>query len=108
MKLAMTKEERNECYNQMLASVPGAIRKGAANPYTSMNGNMYSILAKGEFVGLRLPEAEREKFLHQYKTTLVEQYGIVQKEYVVVPDSLLKKTAEVKSWFAISYKYVSS
>jgi hypothetical protein len=104
----MTKEERDKCYDRMIASVPGAIRKGATNPYTSMNGNMYSILAKGEFVGLRLPDAEREKFIRQYKTKLVEQYGVIQKEYVVVPDTLLKKTDDLKAWFAISYAYVSS
>ena len=45
--------------------------------------------------------------MDKYKTTLVEQYGIVQKEYVMVPDSLLKKTNELKQYFDISYKYVS-
>jgi hypothetical protein len=57
---------------------------------------------------LRLPEEERIKFIEKYKTKLVEQYGIIQKEYVAVPDSLLKKTSELKRYFDISYKYVSS
>jgi len=87
----MSREEKDELYSKMVASHPDAIRKGDTIPYTSLNGNMYSFLAKGDFVGLRLPEAERIKFLEKYKTTLVEQYGVVQKEYVVVPDSLLKK-----------------
>jgi hypothetical protein len=38
---------------------------------------------------------------------LCEAYGIVQKEYVAVPDTLLKKTAELKPWFEISYRYAS-
>jgi hypothetical protein len=57
---------------------------------------------------LRLPAAERESFLARYKTTLSEQYGHVQPEYVVVPDSLLAKTPELKRYFDISYTYVSS
>ena len=38
----------------------------------------------------------------------MEQYGIVQKEYAVVPDSLLKKTAELKPYFDKSYEYADS
>ena len=30
------------------------------------------------------------------------------KEYVVVPGDLLKRTQELKTYFDISYKYVSS
>ena len=44
----------------------------------------------------------------KYKSKLVEQYGIVQKEYVEVPDDLLLKTSELKKYFDISYEYVAS
>jgi hypothetical protein len=33
---------------------------------------------------------------------------MVMKEYAVVPDALLPKTAELRKYFEISYKYVSS
>jgi hypothetical protein len=69
---------------------------------------MYSYLTKDDYVALKLPEEERIKFLEKYKTTLVQQYGIVQKEYVVVPASLLEKTSELKKYFAISYAYTST
>ena len=69
---------------------------------------MYSFLSKEDFVALRLPADERVKFLDKYKTKLVEQYGIVQMEYVVVPDSLLKNTEELKPYFGISFNYVST
>jgi hypothetical protein len=107
-KSTYSREEKEKLYTLMVASQPGAVQKGDTVPYTSVNGNMYSFLAKGDFVGLRLPEEEKTKFLDKYKTTLVEQYGIVQKEYVVVPDSLLKKTSELKPYFAMSFKYTSS
>jgi len=69
---------------------------------------MFSLFTKENRLTLRLPAGERESFLARYKTTLSEQYGYVQPEYVVVPDSLLTKTAELKRYFDISYTYVSS
>ena len=59
-------------------------------------------------VALKLPKEEIEVFLKKYKTTLVTSYGIVQKDYVAVPDSLLKKTDELKEYFDISYEYTAS
>ena len=56
-------------------------------------------------LALRLPADEREKFLKKYKTTLFESYGIVQKEYVTVPDALLKNGRELRKYFALSYRY---
>jgi hypothetical protein len=102
-----TREESEALYRRMVASHADAVLKGATIPYTSLNGHMYSFLSKNGLVALRLPEGERISFITKYKTTLVEQYGIVQKEYVVVPDRLLKKTNELKRYFAISYAYVN-
>jgi hypothetical protein len=59
-------------------------------------------------LALRLPEPEREAFLKKYKTKLCEQYGTVMKEYVEVPNALLKKTQELRKFFDLSYTYVSS
>jgi hypothetical protein len=104
----ISREEKVELYNKLVALHPDAVRKGATIPYTSLNGHMYSFITKEDVVALRLPADERIKFLDKYKTKLVEQYGIVQKEYVVVPDSLLEKTNELKLYFDISYKYISA
>jgi len=93
-------------YDKLIATVPGAERKGASVPYTSINGHMSSYLSKTGTLSLRLPEEAREPFLKKYKTTLCTQYGIVQKEYVEVPDALLKKTAELRDYFVLSVAYV--
>ena len=77
-------------------------------PYTSLNGHMFSLLTKEGWLALRLPTAEREAFLQKYKTKLCEQYGAVMKEYVEVPDSLLKKTEELRKFFDLSFAYVST
>ncbi len=104
----MSRTEKEKLYSKLVATHSAAELKGDTIPYTSLNGHMYSMLTKGDEVAIKLPEEERIKFIAKYKTKLLEQYGIVQKEYVVVPDELLSKTAELKPYFGISYKYVSS
>jgi hypothetical protein len=106
-KSNISREEKIELYNRMVASHPDAILKGDTVPYTSLNGHMYSFLSKGDEVTLKLPADERVKFIEKYKTRLAENYGIVQKEYVVVPDTLLQNTDELKHYFEISYQYTS-
>ncbi len=107
MPKPITPEQRKALYTKLVESHGKAELKGATIPYTSLNGNMYSYVSKDGFVALRLGPAEREEFIKKYKTTLALSYGIIQKEYVTVPDSLLQKTAELKPWFEASYKYAS-
>jgi hypothetical protein len=104
----ISREKKVELYNKLVALYPDAVLKGDTIPYTALNGHMYSFLSKGDEVTLKLPEDERVKFIEKYKTKLAENYGIVQKEYVVVPDSLLEKTDELLLYFNISYKYTST
>jgi hypothetical protein len=95
-----------ELYEKLVATIPKLERKGDTVPFTSLNGHMFSYLGKTGELALRLPEAGREAFLKKYKTTLCELYGVVQKEYVMVPESLLRKTKELKPYFDASYAYV--
>lgn len=69
---------------------------------------MFGQLLPNGRLSLRLPDAEREAFIKRYKTKLVEQYGVVMKEYVEVPDKLLLNIAELKKYFDISFAYASS
>jgi TfoX/Sxy family transcriptional regulator of competence genes len=91
-------------YDQLIATIPAIERKGAANPYTSLNGNMFTLLYQSR-LAIRLPEDAREAFLKKYKTNLFEAYGAVMAEYVAVPDALLKNTKELKKYLAVSYEY---
>jgi hypothetical protein len=93
-------------YEKVVSQLPGVEQKGDTMPYTSVNGHMFSVLHKDGSVALRLPQDEREKFLKQYKTTLASQYGVVQPEYVIVPDALLAKTSELRRFFEVSLAYV--
>ena len=93
---------------KVIATNPKIELKGATVPYTSHNGHMFSNFNPDGTLGLRLPPEEIDAFLKKYKTTLVSAYGIIRKEYVVVPDKLLKNTKELKTYFDMSFKYVNS
>ncbi len=109
----MDHEEAKARYAELVATIDEAQLKGAKMPYTSMNGNMYSLtlvlrscVYLGENgVGLRLPADIREEFLARYQTTLYQANGIVQKEYVTVPAELLVKNDEIAPYFRVSFDY---
>jgi hypothetical protein len=98
--------EKQALYDKLLAIHPKIERKGAGNPYTSLNGHMFTYLNPSGALALRLPKREREQFLKKHKTTLFEAYGSVMKEYVTVPDSLLKNTKTLRKYLELSYAYV--
>ncbi len=101
-------QQKLELYEKLVATNPDVELKGATVPYTSLNGHMFSYLSKEGKLALRLPTEEREAFLKKYKARLCDAYGVVQKEYVEVPDALLQRTQELGKFFDISYKYVAS
>jgi len=100
--------DKIELYAKLVATNPNVDLKGATVPYTSLIGHMFSYLSKEGKLALRLPEGERESFLKKYKAGLCKAYGVVQPEYVEVPESLLGATKELKKYFDSSYEYVSS
>ena len=77
-------------------------------PYTLTNGNMFSFMDKNGVMALRLTKYERELFIAKYKTRLCEAHGAILKEYVVVPDTLLSKTTELKNYFKLSLEYTKT
>lgn len=100
--------ERVALYDKLVAAHPQMERKGAAMPYTSVNGHMFSFLTASGVLALRLPEEAREAFLAKHNARLCEQHGVVLKEYVEVPDSLLSKAREMQKYFELSYDYVAA
>jgi hypothetical protein len=100
--------EKLELYEKLIATNPKIERKGAVHPYTSLNGHMFTYLDQTGTMGIRLPQDEVETFLKKYKTTLFKSYGVVKKDYVTVPDGLLKNTKELKKYLEISYEYVKT
>ena len=95
-------------YEKLVSTIPGLERKGDANPYTSLNGNMFTLLHQSRTLAIRLPEEKREEFLKKHRTKLFEAYGAVMKEYVTVPDALLGNTGELQKYFKASYEYAQT
>ena len=97
-----------DAYDRLIATVPGVERKGASLPYTSVNGNMFSFLADGGVLALRLAAAERSAFIEQFDTSLHEAHGRVMAEYVTVSAALLSDTEALAPWFAASVGYANT
>jgi TfoX/Sxy family transcriptional regulator of competence genes len=106
-KKSTTPADTIALYDKLIATNSMIERKGAANPYTSLNGHMFTLLHSGS-LAIRLPEGKREEFLNKYKTTLYKAYGAVMPEYVTVPDALLKNTKELRKYLEFSYEYVKT
>jgi TfoX/Sxy family transcriptional regulator of competence genes len=103
-----TYEQNLALYEKLVATNPRVERKGATMPYTSLNGHMFSLFTKEAHLILRLASSDQEAFLKKYKTKVPELYGAVMKEYVEVPDALLKKTDELRKYFDLSHAYIGT
>jgi len=101
-------QDKLETYDRLIDSNPDIERKGVTNPYTSVNGHMFTHLSKMGTMDLRLPKEDQEAFLEKYHTTLYESYGAIMKEYVAVPDDFLQNTAELRPYLDLSFAYTKS
>ena len=100
--------EKLALYEALIATDPRIERKGDVHPYTSVNGHMFSYLDQTGVMGLRLPKEELQAFLTKYETTLFESYGVVKKDWVTVPDGLLKNTEELRPYLVRSFEFVQT
>jgi hypothetical protein len=101
-------EEKVRLYEALVATLPGVERKGAKFPYTSLNGNMFSILSPAGTMGLRLGKADREAFLKDHGASLYTSHGATMPEYVAVPDALLADTGRMTPYVAASFAYAQT
>ncbi|MEO9484465.1 MAG: hypothetical protein ABJG47_13495 [Ekhidna sp.] len=95
-------------YDQLIEAVDGIEKKGKNNFYTSLNGHMFSFVAKEGYVAIRLPKEEKEVFEKEFGTKPAISYGAVMKEYVMIPDSLLKDTDKLKEYLIRSRQYIET
>ena len=100
--------DRLALYDKLIATNPAIERKGVSLPYTSANGHMFTFLAADGTLAIRLPPGEREAFLRQHKTTLMQAHGTIMAEYVAVPAALLAKTKMLQPYLELSYAYVQT
>ena len=101
-------EELLSLYDELIATIPELARKGKMNPYTSLNGHMFSFLDKEGKLSIRLSTEEQAAFIKKHKAELSIQHGAVMRGYVVVPDKLMRKVKELSAYFKLSYDFTAS
>lgn len=95
-------------YEQLINEFPEVQLKGAKNPYTALNGNMFSFLDKEGKMSMRFEKTYQEKFIEDYNTTHSIQYGAVMNGYAIIPDEMLNDKVELKKHFEQSLAFVKS
>ena len=96
-------------YKRLISTHPEIELKGGKKlPNTSVNGHMFSFVSKAGKIALRLGKEEREAFIEKYDGKLAENYGVVMKEYVQVPDDLIGNLDALAPYLALSYAYARS
>lgn len=93
-------------YKKLIATNPDVQIKGRANPYTSCNGHMFTHFAPPGTLAIRMSPDDARAFVKKYKTKPFESYGVVKKDWVVIPDDLLADTRALKKYFDSSYAFV--
>ncbi|WP_436515920.1 hypothetical protein [Ekhidna sp. To15] len=107
MATSKASEETLLLYSDLLATI-GLEQKGKNMPYTSINGNMYSFVAKEGYVAIRLSEDDKEAFMKKYNAGPAISYGATMRGYVHVPDDLLKKTKELSEYIRKSHEFAKT
>ncbi len=95
-------------YDNLIRSTLNIETKGKTLPYTSLNGNMFSFLTADGSMGLRLSKADRDEFIREFDSKLIERFGKPMKEYVEVPAKLLAEAEKLKRYILLSYRYVAT
>jgi len=99
--------EKLKLYDCLIKNNSEIERKGKTAPYTSINGHMFSFLSKEGVMGLRLSKNDREDFVQTFNGKLMEQHGRIMKEYVEIPNDLLKNTKQLTEYLNRSLSYIS-
>ncbi len=102
-----TREEVLKIYEAAL-DLAGLERKGKTMPYTSANGYMFSQLNKAGELGIRLSKTDTAEFDATYGTQPFISYGAKMREYVLVPQELLKDREALSNFLKMGFDYVNS
>jgi TfoX/Sxy family transcriptional regulator of competence genes len=100
--MPITRDAKLAAYEAVIAQHADLELNGKTMPYASINGNMFSFLAKDGVLAFRFNRAERASFLERHPDAVVEQYGAVMKDYVEIPDAIIEDEDALRRLFARS------
>lgn len=101
-------EKNLAIFDELVAMNPKFERLGKTMPYCAANTHMFALLNKDAEFGLRLSKESQEAFKQKYNTTIYKSYGAVMKDYVLVPNDMLKDLKLLSKYLDESYEYVMS
>ncbi|MBR9920993.1 MAG: TfoX/Sxy family protein [Bacteroidetes bacterium] len=105
----MSWENNLKAYDAIVEGISDFERKGKSMPYTSSNGYMFSLLNKAGELGIRLPKEDQKKFIEQYPDSgPLKSHGATMRDYVLVPEALLKEPDVVAEWLKKGFAYVNT
>jgi hypothetical protein len=82
--------------------------KGAKNPYTSRNGQMFSFLGADGAMALHLSAELEAEFRERFESGPVEQYGRTMRGYSSVPADLLSDTDALREWYDRAWDWIGT
>ncbi|WP_432666567.1 hypothetical protein R9X47_09500 [Wukongibacter baidiensis] len=101
-------EKSLEQYDLIVSEIDGVERKGKGSPYTSINGNMFTMMRKDGVLGIRLSKEDRELFMEKYGAREFENYGSMIREYVEVPEKVLMDKEVMVDYLKRSFEYTKT
>lgn len=104
----MKRDALVKIYDELVANSPDIDRKGKTMPYTSANGYMFSLINKDDELGIRLSKEDTVEFDKAYGAKPFKSHGATMREYVLIPESLLKNMDTLSKYLQKGFKYVMS
>ncbi|MEM9640741.1 MAG: hypothetical protein AAF848_13285 [Pseudomonadota bacterium] len=98
--------ERLARYENAVARLDGIKRKGKANPYTAVNGHMFSFLDEESALCVRLSPEAKAEFAAEFGDAPVMQYGSVMRGYVTLPESIAADPEALHTYLRRAMDYV--
>lgn len=87
-------------YDRLIAQHDEVERKGKANAYTAINGNMFSFVGPDAEMCLRLSKENVALFGAEHDASPVIRHNAVMRGYVAVSKGLLRDEEELSLWFS--------
>jgi TfoX/Sxy family transcriptional regulator of competence genes len=95
-------------FEQAMVSMPEAkVRMTFGYPSGTINGNMFTGLHQDRMI-LRLSPEDRAELARQGATAFEPMPGRPMREYVVVPEAILKSDAQLNAWLEKALAYCKS
>jgi hypothetical protein len=98
-----------EQFTRLINSHPDTeLNGGGKMQYTSMDGNMYTLLGKTGEAGLRMSDEDAQAFMETFDAGPFVQYGAVLRGYVQIPPDILGDTDTLRPWLDRSHEYAGT